>query len=85
MFVSCTISPDKDMSKLSKDQDFGLCFLTIEFFAVFTKMADLTFLSMLYISTDASILSYVKMLSHAKYLIPDICGQHLNYLELYKC
>ena len=43
---------------------------------------------MLYISTDASILGYVgyvKMLSYAKDLIPDICGQHLNYSELHTC
>ena len=56
----------------------------IEFFGVSTKMTDLTFLPMLYIWTDASILSYVKMLPCAKDLIPDICGQHLNTLELYK-
>ena len=56
-----------------------------EFFTVSTKMADLTFLPMLYISTDDSILCYVKMLSYAKDLIPDICGQHLNYSELHKC
>ena len=49
-----------------------------EFFAVSTKMADLTFLPMLCIWTDVSILSYVKMLSYSKYSIPDICGQHLN-------
>ena len=39
---------------------------------------------MLYIQTNASILSYVKMLLYAKDLIPDICGQHLNYSELHK-
>ena len=39
---------------------------------------------MLYISTDALLLSYVKMLSYAKDLIPDICGQHLNNLEIHK-
>ena len=37
-----------------------------EFFAVSTKMTDMT------------ILSYVKMLSYAKDLIPDTCGQYLN-------
>ena len=35
---------------------------------------------MLYIWTDA----YIKMLSYAKDLIPDICGQHLNNSELHK-
>ena len=39
---------------------------------------------MLYIWTYASILSYDKMLSYAKYLISDICGQHLNNSELHK-
>ena len=39
---------------------------------------------MLYTWTDASILSYVKMLSYAKDLISDICGQHLNNSELHK-
>ena len=34
-----------------------------EFFTVSIKMTDLTFLPMLYIWTDDSILSYVKMLS----------------------
>ena len=56
----------------------------IEFFAVCTHVADLTFLPMLYIWTDASMLSDVKMLSWVKDLIPDICGQHSNNLELYK-
>ena len=42
------------------------------------NMTALTFLPMLYMWTDASILSYVKMLSYAKDLIPDICWQHLN-------
>ena len=37
---------------------------------------------MLYIWTNASILSYVKMLSYAKDLIPDICGQHLNNSQI---
>ena len=55
-----------------------------EFFAVCTNVTDLTFLPMLYIWTDASKLSYVKMLSYADDLIPDICGQHLNNLELHK-
>ena len=41
-------------------------------------MTDLTFLPMLYMWTDASILRYVKILSYAKDLIPDICGQHLT-------
>ena len=44
----------------------------------------LIFLPMLYIWTYASILSYDKMLSYAKYLISDICGQHLNNSELHK-
>ena len=52
--------------------------LQSSFSHVSTKMTDLTFLPMLYIWTDASILSYVKMFSYAKDLIPDICGQHLN-------
>ena len=53
-------------------------------FDSFHKMTDLTFLLMLYIWTDASILSYVKILSCGKDLIPDICGQHLNNSELHK-
>ena len=53
---------------------------SIQIFAVSTKMAHLTFLPM----TDASILSYVKMLSYAKDLIPEICGQYLNNSELHK-
>ena len=58
---------------------------TFEFFAVSTKMINLTFLPMLHIWTDASILSYVKMLSYAKDLIiPEICGQHFNDSELHK-
>ena len=36
---------------------------------------------MLYIWTDASMLSDVKMLSFVKDLIPDICGRHLNNLQ----
>ena len=32
-----------------------------------------------------SMLSYIKMLSYAKDLIPNICRQHLNYSELHKC
>ena len=31
-----------------------------------------------------SMLSYIKMLSYAKDLIPNICRQHLNYSELHK-
>ena len=54
------------------------------FFAVSTKMTDLTFLPMLHIWTDVSILSYVKMLLYAKALIPDIYGQHLNNSDLHK-
>ena len=46
-------------------------------------MIDLTFLLMFYIWTDASILSYVQMLSYAKDLIPDICGENLNNSELH--
>ena len=38
---------------------------------------------MFYIWTDASILSYVQMLSYAKDLIPDICGENLNNSELH--
>ena len=41
-------------------------------------MEDLTIL------TDASILSYIKMLSYAKDLIPDICGQNFNNSGLQK-
>ena len=52
--------------------------MSIEFFAVSTKMTDLTFRSVLHTSTDASILSCVKILNYAKDLIPD------NYLELHK-
>ena len=59
-------------------------FLAVEFFTVSLKMTDLTFLPMLYTWTDASILRYVKMLSYAKDLIPNICGQHLNNSELHK-
>ena len=55
-----------------------------EFFGVSTKITDLTFLPLLQIGTDASILSYVKMMSYAKEMIPDICGQHLNNSELHK-
>ena len=58
--------------------------MSIEFFAVSTKMTDLTFRSVLHTSTDASILSCVKILNYAKDLIPDNRGQHLNYLELHK-
>ena len=47
-------------------------------------MIDLAFLPLLYIWTDASKLSYVKLLSYAEDLIPDICGQHLNNSELHK-
>ena len=39
---------------------------------------------MLCIWTDALFLSYDKMLSYAKDLIPGICGQHLNNSELHK-
>ena len=45
-----------------------------EFFTLFTKMTDLTFLPMLYTWTNASILNYVKMLSYTKDLNPDIVG-----------
>ena len=47
-------------------------------------MTDLTFLPMLYIWTNDSILSYVKMLSNVQDWIPNICGQHKNieYLGL---
>ena len=55
---------------------------SVKIFAVSTKITDLIFLLMFYIGTNASILSYVKMMSYAKYLIPDICGQHLNNSEL---
>ena len=47
-------------------------------------MTDLTFLPMLYIWTNASVLGYVTMLSYAKDLVPDICGQHFNNSELQK-
>ena len=53
-------------------------------FDSFHKMTDLTFLLMLYIWTDASILSYVKILSCGKDLIPGLCGQKLNNSELHK-
>ena len=55
-----------------------------KFFTVSTKITDLTFLSKFYIRTNDSILSYVKMMSYAKDLVPDIFGQHLNNSELYK-
>ena len=55
---------------------------SIEFFAVFTNVADLRFLPMLHIWTDGSISCYVKMLSYTHDLIPDICWQHLSNLEL---
>ena len=61
---------------------FSLKRTTIKFFAVSTKIKDLTFLPMSYIWTNALILSYVKMLSYAKDLILDICGQQLNNSEL---
>ena len=70
--------------KVSRFNTSDCCVLAVEFFTVSTKLTDLTFLSMLYIWTDALILSYVKMLSYAKDLIPDICGQHLNNSELQK-
>ena len=41
-------------------------------------MTDLTFLSMLYIWTDVSMLSYVKMVSYSRDLIPDRIAQILN-------
>ena len=59
-------------------------FEIFEFFAVPTEMTYLTFLPMLYMWPYASILSYVKMLSCAKDLIPGICGQNLNNSELHK-
>ena len=55
-----------------------------EFLALSTKMTDLTLLSMLYTWTNASKLGYVKMLSYANILIPDICGQMLKKSELQK-
>ena len=55
----------------------------IEFFAVFTKMIDVTFLPMLYTWTNASILSYVTTVSYAEDLTPDICGQHLKITQNY--
>ena len=54
-----------------------------EFFAVCTNVSDLAFLPMLSIWTNASILIMLKYY-HAKDLIPDICGQQLNNLELHK-
>ena len=56
--------------------------LTIEFFTVSTKMTDLKFLLMLYIWTNVSMLNYVKMLSYAKDLIPEMFREHLNNSEL---
>ena len=47
-------------------------------------MTDLTFLPTLYIWTDASILSSVKMLLYVNDSIPDICGQHLNNSKMHK-
>ena len=58
--------------------------MAFEFFAVSTKMKDLTVLPVLYIWIDASGLTYVKMLLYTKDLIPDIYGQHLNNSELHK-
>ena len=55
-----------------------------KFFAVSLETTELKFLSMLYILTDVSILSYVKMLSYDEDLIADICGQNKNS-ELHKC
>ena len=55
-----------------------------KFFAVSTKRTEKTFLPMLYTSTNASILSYVKMFLYAKDLIPNIYRQHLNNSELHK-
>ena len=55
-----------------------------KFLAVSTKMTNLTFLPMLYTWTCASISTYVKMLSYAKTLFPNICGKHLNNSELHK-
>ena len=57
--------------------------LLFEFFAVCTNVADLAFLPMLSIWTNASILIMLEYY-HAKDLIPYICGQHLNNLELHK-
>ena len=57
---------------------------SIEFFVVFRNVADLRFLPMLHIWTNGSMLCYVKMLSYTHDLIPDICWQHLDNLELHK-
>ena len=40
--------------------------MIIEFFVVCPNVVNVTFLPKLYIWTDASILSYIKMLSYAK-------------------
>ena len=53
-------------------------------FRSFHKITDLTFLPKLYIRTNDSILSYAKMMSYAKNLVPDIFGQHLNNSEWHK-
>ena len=44
---------------------------TFEFFAIFAKVTNLTFLPMLYTWTNASVLSCIKMFSYSKDLIPD--------------
>ena len=44
----------------------------------------MAFLQMLYKGTNDSILSYGKMLSYAKDLVSDICGQGINNSELHK-
>ena len=48
-------------------------FVQLSEFSQFPQNIDLTFLPMLYIWTDASVLSYVKM-SYAKDWIPQIGG-----------
>ena len=47
-------------------------------------MEYVTFLPMLYIWTDVSILSYLKMLLYTKDFIPDIYEKQLNNLKLHK-
>ena len=51
--------------------------IILEFLVVCTNVVELTFLPVLYIWTDASILSYVTV-SEAKYLIPEIIQNCTN-------
>ena len=69
--------------------DVGCAFASLRSYSSFSQFPQkwqiLTFsASVVHNGLDASILSYVKMLSYAKDLIPDICGIHINNSELHK-